>query len=135
MLLRHFTRARAATAMMPLCLTLAACSSSGGASGGAGAVGAVGVSAGDTSCTPAQTSFTAGKVKFDVKNVGGDVTEVYVYGKDSSGAFTKIVGEVENIAPQTSRTLSATLSAGTYELACKPGQTGNGIRTTLTVTG
>ena len=32
-------------------------------------------------------------------------------------------------------TWRSTLSAGTYEVACKPGQTGDGIRTTVTVTG
>jgi iron uptake system component EfeO len=45
------------------------------------------------------------------------------------------MAEVENIAPGLSRELLAELPAGTYEAACKPGMIGDGIRTTLTVTG
>ncbi len=74
----------------------------------------------------------AGATAFDVTNTGGKITEVYVYGK-SGDAFTTIVSEVENIGPGTSRTMNATLAAGSYEIACKPGQTGDGIHTALTV--
>ena len=112
-------------------LTLAAC----GDDGDSGGAGSIKVEAGDDSCTADKTDLTAGKVTFDVKNVGGDVTEVYVYGKGSDGDYDRIIGEVENIAPSTSRDFPVSLSAGTYELACKPGQTGDGIRQTLTVTG
>jgi iron uptake system component EfeO len=42
---------------------------------------------------------------------------------------------VENIGPGTMRDLSVDLGAGTYEVACKPGQTGDGIRQKITVTG
>ena len=45
------------------------------------------------------------------------------------------MGEVENIGPGTSRDFTVDLGAGTYEVACKPGQTGDGIRTEITVTG
>jgi uncharacterized cupredoxin-like copper-binding protein len=69
-----------------------------------------------------------------VTNDGSKVTEVYVYAK-SGDAFTKVVSEVENIGPGTSRDLDADLSAGTYEVACKPGQKGDGIRQKITVTG
>jgi iron uptake system component EfeO len=46
-----------------------------------------------------------------------------------------VVAEVENIGPGISRDMSADLAPGTYEVACKPGQTGDGIRAPLTVTG
>ena len=101
-------------------------------SGGSSAT-VVDVRAGNDTCTATKTQLTAGKVEFDVKNAGDDVTEVYVYGKDGAGAFKKVIGEVENIAPQTSRDFPVTLSAGEYELACKPGQKGDGIRTKLVV--
>jgi uncharacterized cupredoxin-like copper-binding protein len=42
---------------------------------------------------------------------------------------------VENIGPGLTRDLSVTLTGGKYEVACKPGQTGDGIRTKITVTG
>jgi uncharacterized cupredoxin-like copper-binding protein len=118
----------------PLCAA-AVLTGCGSDSGSGGSSGSIAVRAGDDSCEADRTALDAGKVSFKVKNVGGDVTEVYVYAKDDSGSYKKIVGEVENIAPQTSRDFPVTLSAGDYELACKPGQTGDGIRTKLTVTG
>src|SRR4051794_22252534 len=111
---------------LPLVGLLAACGGSGESTGNGGSE--IAISAGDTTCNVTTTSLTAGKHTFDVKNVGKDVTEVYVYAKGSDGDFDKVVGEVENIAPQTSRDFPVTLSGGEYEVACKPGQTGDGIR-------
>jgi iron uptake system EfeUOB component EfeO/EfeM len=106
---------------------LAACG--GGPSGPS-----VEVTAGDSSCAVAKTSLAPGKTTFAVHNDGSKVTEVYVYAKSGSG-FTKTVEEAENIGPGTSRDLTVDLSAGTYEVACKPGMTGDGIRTRITVAG
>ncbi len=91
---------------------------------------AVDVVATDDSCTPTRTEYDAGKVTFNVKNKGHKVTEMYVYGDDD-----KVVGEVENIGPGTSRKMTVDVKAGKYELACKPGQTGSGIRKAITVSG
>ncbi|MGN6245350.1 MAG: cupredoxin domain-containing protein [Motilibacteraceae bacterium] len=110
---------------------LAACGSDSGAGTGAGS-GSVAVTATDTTCEPASTALAAGKTTFEVTNKGAKTTELYVYAA-SGDAFTKVVGEVEDVAPGTSRQLGAQLSAGTYELACKPGQSGDGIRTKITV--
>jgi uncharacterized cupredoxin-like copper-binding protein len=92
------------------------------------------ITATDTACTLAKTDLPAGKATFTVTNKGDQVTEVYVYGQQG-GAYTKVISEVENIGPGTSRDLSVTLAGGTYEVACKPGQTGDGIRTRLTIAG
>ena len=94
----------------------------------------VSVEASDDACKVGATTLEAGKVTFEVTNKGSKVTEVYVYG-EKDGAFTTIVGEVENVGPGTSRDLSVDLGGGTYEVACKPGQTGDGIRTKVTVDG
>jgi iron uptake system component EfeO len=119
---------------VPLVVGLAACGgSSGGSTSASG--GDVAVTSSDTACEVATTSFDPGKVTFDVKNSGKDVTEVYVYGKGSDGDFDKVVGEVENIAPGTSRDFPVDVKSGEYEVACKPGQTGEGIRTKITVSG
>jgi iron uptake system component EfeO len=100
-----------------------------------GADGAtVAVEASDDACKVSDTELDAGPVTFEVTNKGSKVTEVYVYG-EQGGEFTKIISEVENIGPGTSRNLSVDLDGGTYEVACKPGQTGDGIRTKVTVTG
>jgi iron uptake system component EfeO len=91
--------------------------------------GAIPITATNTECRVSQTSFAAGRYKFEVQNTGSDVTEVYIYGKGD-----KVVTEKENIGPGTTATFSATLSAGEYQVACKPGQKGDGIRQTITVT-
>jgi iron uptake system component EfeO len=83
----------------------------------------------DTTCEPAATTFTAGTHRFELANEGTKASELYVYGPGD-----KIVAEVEDVGPGTKRALKATLKAGTYELACKPGQTGAGIRVPITVT-
>lgn len=102
---------------------LAACSSTD-------TKGAIAVTASNDACKVAKTDLRAGKSTFAVKNDGDDVTEVYVYAKGD-----EVKGEVENIGPGTSRTLTADLGAGSYEVACKPGMKGDGIRTRITVTG
>jgi uncharacterized cupredoxin-like copper-binding protein len=114
---------------------LAGCSGDAGteASGTTGGT-EVSVSASDTACTLSKTELAAGSTTFEVTNSGSKVTEVYVYG-EADGAFTKVISEVENIGPGTSRDMTVNLSGGTYEIACKPGQTGDGIRATVTVAG
>ncbi len=99
----------------------AACTTKGGT--------AVKVTATESKCEPAVSSIPAGKVTFTVQNDGKQVTEMYVV------QGTKTLGEVENIGPGTSRTLSASLKAGVYELTCKPGMKGDGIKEPITVTG
>lgn len=107
-------------------LVLAGCGSSGDDAA------TVEVKATDTSCAPSSSTLQPGKASFTITNSGSKVTEVYLYGK-AGDAFTTVVSEVENLAPGITREMTADLAAGTYQLACKPGQTGDGIRTTITV--
>ncbi|MBV8959138.1 MAG: cupredoxin domain-containing protein [Actinobacteria bacterium] len=100
----------------------AACSSSD--------ANAIAVRSTKTACDIAKTDLAAGKLSFEVKNDGSDPTELYVLGEGD-----RVISEVENIGPGTSRTLSVNLKAGKYTLACKPGQTGDGIKQAITVTG
>lgn len=90
----------------------------------------VAVTGTNAACTPAVTSLTAGKVTFEFTNTADKVSELYVLQANNS-----VVGEVENVTTGTKRTLTADLSAGEYFLVCKPGQAGDGIRTTIEVTG
>lgn len=92
------------------------------------------VTASDSSCELDVTEIPVGTTRFEVTNNGGETTEVYVY-SDVEGAFTNVVSEVEDIGPGASRDLVVDLAEGAYEIACKPGQTGDGIRTQLVVTG
>jgi uncharacterized cupredoxin-like copper-binding protein len=108
-----------------LCLAVAACSNGTGSSGDA-----IAVTATDTECRVAKIDLTAGGNTFAIRNDGKDVTEVYVYGDGD-----KVIAEKENIGPGTTADLDADLAAGSYEIACKPGQKGDGIRTHVHVTG
>jgi iron uptake system component EfeO len=112
-------------------LTLAACgggSDTGSATGDAG--DDIAVAAGDDSCDVAKADLDAGTHRFTVTNGGSKVTEFYVYADGD-----RVMGEVENIAPGVARELLVQLPAGDYETACKPGMIGDGIRSTLTVSG
>ncbi|MFJ4673515.1 cupredoxin domain-containing protein, partial [Kitasatospora purpeofusca] len=94
------------------------------------AADAVKVNATDTACEVSRTTFPAGHVSIDIANKGSKVTEVYVY-----AAGDRIVTERENIGPGTRATITAEIKAGSYEVACKPGMVGDGIRQRITVTG
>lgn len=65
-----------------------------------------------------------------MQNKGSKVTEVYVLFPDD-----RIVAERENIGPGTKATITAEIKAGSYEIACKPGMKGHGIRQKIEVSG
>ncbi len=125
-------RALALVLALPAALALTACSDEGEVSEGSGAAAGadttVTVSATDDSCALSGTTAAPGSVAFVVTNTGTKVNEFYLYdGED-------VVGEVENIGPGLTRTLTVTdLEAGSYTSACKPGMTGDGIRADFTV--
>lgn len=104
------------------------------ACGDGGSSGGIAVTATDSTCEVATTTLRPGSHTFTVTNDGDRATEVYVYGR-SGGAFSKVLSEVEDVGPGTSRDLTVELGAGSYEVACKPGQRGDGIRQRVTVTG
>ncbi|MFE6035889.1 iron uptake system protein EfeO [Streptomyces sp. NPDC056452] len=92
--------------------------------------GAVQVIAKDDACEVSRTKIPAGHVELAVENKGSKVTEVYVLFPDD-----RIVTERENIGPGTKAKITAEVKSGTYEIACKPGMKGKGIRQTVEVTG
>ncbi|MFI6864930.1 iron uptake system protein EfeO [Streptomyces sp. NPDC050421] len=92
--------------------------------------GAVQVVAKDDSCEVSKTKLPAGHVELAVQNKGSKVTEVYVLFPDD-----RIVAERENIGPGTKATITAEIKAGSYEIACKPGMKGHGIRQKIEVSG
>jgi iron uptake system component EfeO len=110
--------------------TLSACGGSSAEGGStSSAKNTVNIDATDTKCKLDKTAFAAGTVHLAIKNNGNKVTEVYIYqGK-------RIITEKENIGPGTSYKLTSSLKAGDYQVACKPGMTGDGIRTSIKVSG
>ncbi|MFJ9624419.1 iron uptake system protein EfeO [Streptomyces sp. NPDC101181] len=96
----------------------------------AGGDGAIRVTATDTSCEVSKKSFPSGHLQLAVENKGSKVTEVYVLYPDD-----RIVTERENIGPGTKANITAEIKAGSYEIACKPGMKGDGIRQQVEATG
>ncbi|MET9698768.1 iron uptake system protein EfeO [Streptomyces sp. NPDC006529] len=92
--------------------------------------GTIKVAASDTACDVSTKEIPSGKVQFEVENKGSKVTELYVLFPDG-----RIVTEKENIGPGTKASITAEIKAGDYEVACKPGMKGDGIRQKLKVTG
>ncbi|MEV0910908.1 iron uptake system protein EfeO [Streptomyces hokutonensis] len=91
---------------------------------------AIQVTAADSKCTTSAKSIPAGQVTLKIANTGSKATEVEILFPDD-----RIVSEKENIGPGTKYTLTAEVKAGSYEIACRPGMKGHGVRQKLTVTG
>ncbi|MFE3634354.1 iron uptake system protein EfeO [Streptomyces sp. NPDC059168] len=91
---------------------------------------AIEVTAADSKCETSAKSVPAGQVTLKIENKGTKATEVEIVFPDD-----RIVSEKENIGPGTKYTLTAEVKAGTYEIACRPGMKGHGVRQKLTVTG
>ncbi|MFF4021045.1 cupredoxin domain-containing protein [Streptomyces sp. NPDC001843] len=94
----------------------------------------IAITATDTACKVAKTELKADETTFAITNKGNKATGVCVYG-EHEGAYSHVVTEVENIGPGASRQMEAKLGGGTYEIACRPGHTGDGIRQKITVEG
>lgn len=90
----------------------------------------VAVTAKDDVCETSRSELPAGTHEIRVANKGSKVTEVYVY-----AVGDRIMGEIENVTPGISRSFQVALTPGRYEIACKPGMVGDGVRRPLTVTG
>ncbi|MFE9607623.1 iron uptake system protein EfeO [Streptomyces sp. NPDC006012] len=115
----------AATAVAAL-TALTACTAKSDAKDG----DAIQVTAADSTCDTSAKSVPAGQVTLKIENKGAKATEVEILFPDD-----RIVSEKENIGPGTKYTLTAEVKAGSYEIACRPGMKGHGVRQKLTVTG
>ncbi|WP_432175200.1 iron uptake system protein EfeO [Streptomyces sp. Tue6028] len=91
---------------------------------------AIQVTAADSKCDTSTKTVPAGQVTLKIENKGSKATEVEIVFPDD-----RIVSEKENIGPGTKYTLTAEVKAGSYEIACRPGMKGHGVRQKLTVTG
>ncbi|MFJ2368449.1 iron uptake system protein EfeO [Microbacterium sp. NPDC087665] len=90
------------------------------------------VSSTDSDCVVSGGTAESGTLTFEVTNNSGQVSEFYLLADDG----LRIVGEVENIAPAASRTLTVVAQPGDYFTLCKPGMIGEGVgKAAFTVTG
>ena len=87
------------------------------------AADAIAVSSTGTGCDVSTATASSGTLAFDVTNAGDEITEFYLLADDG----LRIVGEVENIAPGASRTLTVLAQPGEYFTLCKPGMIGEGV--------
>jgi iron uptake system component EfeO len=87
------------------------------------------VQATDSECKLSATSAPSGTLTFAVTNGGQKVTEFYLYGEDGK----RVIGEVENVGPGTTRELVLKVEPGSYITACKPGMAGDGLRAPFSV--
>ena len=106
---------------------MAACSSSSSSSDSTGPP--VSVTSTNSECLLATNKVAAGTHTFEVRNTGNRPTGVFVYAPSD-----KVVSEKGDIDPGTTARFTAKLAKGFYQVACKPGQTGSGIREAFTVT-
>lgn len=97
---------------------------------GDGGDGVVNVTATDDKCEVSTKEFPAGHVELAIENKGSKVTEVYILFPDD-----RVVTERENIGPGTKQRVTAEVKAGDYQIACKPGMKGDGIRQNVKATG
>lgn len=96
------------------------------------AADAITVRSTDGACDVSAATATSGTLAFEVTNDASDITEFYLLAEDG----LRIVGEVENIAPGASRTLTVVAQPGEYFTLCKPGMLGEGVgRAAFTITG
>ena len=99
---------------------------------GAASDGAITVTAADDSCAVSASTVRSGTSTFSVTNTGSRATEFEILAKDG----LTIVGELENIGPGLTRSLSVQAQPGSYTTLCKPGMTGSGVgKAAFTVTG
>ncbi len=133
--LKRTTAFRTPRASIPTlaALTLAALALTGCVQNGSGNADstAITVDSSATDCTVSASTAPSGTVVFSVTNSGDQATEFYLLGDDGK----RVVGEVENIGPGTSRDLVATVETGDYFTVCKPGMGGDGVgKAAFTVT-
>lgn len=83
-------------------------------------------------CAVSDSTASSGKITFDVKNDGDQSSDFYLLADDGR----RVVAEVANVAPSSSRELTLVVQPGKYFTLCKPGTAGEGVgRSPFTVTG
>ncbi|MFB8180779.1 iron uptake transporter permease EfeU [Streptomyces sp. NPDC055966] len=86
------------------------------------------VAVSESECGKGFTAPKPGRQTFQMKNTGGKTSEVYLIDPSTSAVY----GEIEGLAPGTTRDLVATVAGGTYAWRCVP--TGGKAVTSKSVT-
>lgn len=83
---------------------------------GSGVKGAQTIEVSAASCGKGFGDLTAGEHTFQMKNTGDVAAEVYLMDPATSAVY----GEIEGLAPGTTRPMTATIGGGTYAWRCVP---------------
>ncbi|MGW4910437.1 iron uptake transporter permease EfeU [Streptomyces sp. NPDC004270] len=89
------------------------------------------VAVSETECGKGFTAPEPGRQTFQMRNTGSKTAEVYLIDPSSNAVY----GEVEGLAPGTTRALVATVSGGTYAWRCVPSSGTAVTSASVTVTG
>ncbi|WP_194911729.1 iron uptake transporter permease EfeU [Catenulispora rubra] len=81
-----------------------------------GSKGAQTIEVSAASCGKGFDGLTTGEHTFQMKNTGDVAAEVYLLDPSSSAVY----GEIEGLAPGTTRPMTATIGSGTYAWRCVP---------------
>lgn len=110
-------------AVLLAAVVVAGCTSTATPSVALGQSGPIPVGAGDITCAVATTEAPAGTISFTVNNTGSKVTKFYLY-----AAGDRILGEVENVGPGTTRSFTTEVAqGGTYTMpATRHGRSATG---------
>lgn len=87
------------------------------------------VTATDDACQLNASTLVAGKVTVTATSSASGEAEVYLYGQEAGG-FTKIMGEAEGLTSGLSKSFTADVPAGPYEVKCETG--GKELRVPIT---
>ncbi len=116
-------------AIPALAVTLSACQAKDNGFADGSGDQSIDVVSSDDGCDVSTEDAPSGNLQFSVTNEGSQVTEFYLYGEDG----LRIVGEVENIGPGLTRDLVVRAAPGDYVASCRPGMSGDGIRSDFAV--
>ncbi|MFD3585235.1 iron uptake transporter permease EfeU [Streptomyces sp. NPDC058683] len=89
------------------------------------------VAVSETECGKGFTAPEPGRQTFQMRNTGSRTAEVYLIDPSSNAVY----GEVEGLAPGTTRALVATVAGGTYAWRCVPSSGRAVTSASVTVTG
>ncbi|WP_304324303.1 iron uptake system protein EfeO [Corynebacterium frankenforstense] len=120
---RRILSVGAAALVLPAALAGCVANDDGASSGtdAAGSGDPIAVEIDDTTCDVAVSEATSGQVKFTLNNKGPAKNEFEVLAEDK----LRIVGELENLGPGTTRDFTVLLEPGTYYTACKKNMVGS----------
>ncbi|TXH44616.1 MAG: hypothetical protein E6Q90_03490 [Actinobacteria bacterium] len=96
----------------------ASAGSSAASAAASGSVNTLKVTATGDACQLSSPTLAAGSVTVEATSTADGEAEIYLYGQDN-GSYTKIMGEAEGLTSGLTKSFTAEVAAGTYEVKCE----------------